>query len=234
MNETITRFHYRGSLQREYAGEELSAALLECRSRIEKLIRDGRIMTAALYHYKQMLFFYYEAISYETAPDNIRASEELPSPEELCSPLTPYLQPWPGAEGSRSWVFMYHIYYHALPMGIEDWKRPAVPALRRGRIAFLYPDKLYSYIYHHIRIVKEGLLTGDKYQSIALHENILFSYFEEPKTMMNVQRDLSRPSEAIHDWSAVDPESHFIHMPEGLGENFMFIPAYFALGTEIL
>jgi hypothetical protein len=30
--------------------------------------------------------------------------------------------------------------------------------------------------YHHKAIVDEGLWYGDKYQSIALHENILFSY----------------------------------------------------------
>lgn len=38
----------------------------------------------------------------------------------------------------------------------------------------------------------------------------------------------------IKDWLAVDPESHFIHTKEGLGENFMFLPALFALGVEDL
>jgi hypothetical protein len=71
---------------------------------------------------------------------------------------------------------------------------------------------------------------GDKYQSIALHENILFSYFEEPKTITNIQGDLERQSEAIKGWLKVIPEDHFIHMSEGKDENFMFLPAYFALG----
>ena len=220
MTDSISRFHYRGSLKREYSESELSAALESCRASILTLIKENRLMTAALYHYKHMLFLYCEAIG-----DEVR-------PEEFCSALTPYLQEWPGTDGNRIWVSMYHIYYHAVPEGIEDWKRPTVPALRRGRIAFLYTDKLYSYIYHHIAIVKEGLLTGDKYQSIALHENILFSYFEEPKTMMNIRRDPSLSSEVIKDWMAVDPESHFIHLPECKGENFMFLPAYFALGQE--
>ena len=153
-------------------------------------------------------------------------------PEELLRFLNPFLQPWPGQKGDRLWVHMYHIYYHSVPESPEQWKRAAVPEKRRGRIAFLRDDKLFSYTYFHKAIVDEGLLEGDRYQSIALHENILFSYFEEPKTFVNVQGDASRESQVIRDWLAVDPESHFIHMPQGKGENFMFLPALFAVGLE--
>ncbi|MCI9674929.1 MAG: hypothetical protein HFH06_04070 [Lachnospiraceae bacterium] len=154
-------------------------------------------------------------------------------PEELLEPLAAYLQVWPGQKSDRLWVHMYHIYYHSVPESTEQWKRAAVPEKRRGRIAFLRDDKLFSYTYFHKAIVDEGLLTGDKYQSIALHENILFSYFEEPKTFVNVQGDPDRESQVIKDWLAVDPESHFIHMPLGKGENFMFLPALFAVGVEM-
>lgn len=153
-------------------------------------------------------------------------------PEELLASLKPFLQLWPGQNGDRLWVHMYHIYYHSVPESPKQWQRAAVPEKRRGRIAFLRDDKLFSYIYFHKAIVDEGLLTGDRYQSIALHENILFSYFEEPKTFVNVQGDTSRESQVIKDWLAVDPESHFIHMPSGEGENFMFLPALFAVGLE--
>lgn len=155
-----------------------------------------------------------------------------PYPDELLAPLNPYLQVWPGQTDDRLWVHMYHIYYHNLPESVEDWRRTAIPEKRRGRIAFLRDDKLFSYTYFHRAIVEEGLLSGDRYQSIALHENILFSYFEEPKTMANVRRDASKESEVIKDWLAANPESHFIHMPEGNGENFMFLPALFAVGVE--
>ena len=67
---------------------------------------------------------------------------------------------------------------------------------------------------------------------MALHEHILFSYFEEPNHMVHIREEAEKESEIIKDWLAVDPESHFIHMPEGEGENFMFLPALFALGTE--
>lgn len=153
-------------------------------------------------------------------------------PESLLMPLSPFLQLWPGQRGDRLWVHMYHIYYHSVPESPEQWRRAAVPEKRRGRIAFLRDDKLFSYTYFHKAIVDEGLLTGDRYQSIALHENILFSYFEEPKTFVNVRGDTSRESQVIRDWMAVDPEAHFIHMPQGEGENFMFLPALFALGVE--
>ena len=146
--------------------------------------------------------------------------------------MNPFLQLWPGQKDDRLWVHMYHIYYHSVPQSPEQWKRAAVPEKRRGRIAFLRDDKLFSYTYFHKAIVDEGLLAGDKYQSIALHENILFSYCEEPKTFVNVQGDASRESQVIKDWMAVDPESHFIHMPQGKGENFMFLPALFAVGLE--
>jgi len=153
-------------------------------------------------------------------------------PEELLASLNPFLQLWPGQKDDRLWVHMYHIYYHSVPESPEQWKRAAVPEKRRGRIAFLRDDKLFSYTYFHKAIVDEGLLEGDKYQSIALHENILFSYFEEPKTFVNVRGDASGESQVIKKWLAVDPESHFIHMPQGKGENFMFLPALFVVGLE--
>lgn len=163
----------------------------------------------------------------EESGEDIQAT--VPSPGKLLEPLTPWLQLWPGQKEERMWVYMYHIYYHSIPKDAADWKRSCAPQLRRGRIAFLRSEKLFSYTYFHKAIVDEGLLKGDRYQSIALHENILFSYFEEPKTETNVKEQPGAESKVIEDWLAVDPESHFIHHGEG---NFIFIPALFALGVE--
>jgi hypothetical protein len=218
MEDIVYRLHYRGSLKKEYGAAELEGALGECQAVLGRLIAEEKLMTTALYHYKQMLFFYYECVEAEIKP------------EKLLKALSPYLELWPGEEGLREWAYMYHIFYHAIPKGKQDWTRPKAPELRRGRIAFLKTEKLFSYVYHHKAIVAEGLWYGDRYQSIALHENILFSYFEEPKTITNIQGDLTKQSKAIEEWLKVNPEEHFIHMPEGKGENFMFIPAFFALG----
>ena len=250
LNERIYRLHYRGQLKEDVSEETLKEATEQCVANVRQAQKTGRVLTAALYRSERMLFFYYEAVGEPlsvTEPilmaQTDKSKEQIPEsgedvqitclyPDELLAALNPYLQVWPGQRDDRLWVHMYHIYYHQIPKSVEQWSRAARPVKRRGRIAFLRDDKLFSYTYFHKAIVDEGLLTGDKYQSIALHENILFSYFEEPKTMVNVINDDTRESEVIKEWLAVDPESHFIHMPEGQGENFMFLPALFAVGVE--
>lgn len=251
MSEKIYRLHYRGQLKEGISEKALREAAEQCVKNVRQAQAQGKVLTAALYQADRMLFFYYEAIGeplavaepIAMAPEADGSRTVLPEsgedvqatclrPDELLAPLQPYLQAWPGQAGDRLWVHMYHIYYHSVPKSPEDWRRAAVPEKRRGRIAFLREEKVFSYVCHHRAIVEEGLLTGDRYQSIALHENVLFSYFEEPKTMVNVRGDASRESEAIRDWLAVNPEAHFIHMPEGGGENFMFLPALFAVGVE--
>lgn len=224
----IHRMHYRAKRKDGHSKELFEKSILECKERIRKAQKAGQVLTAALYladtaDISDTLFFYYEGIG----------DDSVISVEELLQPLKDFLQLWPGATESRFWVKMYHIYYHSIPESVEGWKRTARPELRRGRIALLYEEKLFSYVYYHKAIVEEGLLQGDKYQSIALHENVLFSYFEEPKTMVNIKNS-PEESKVIEDWLAVDPESHFIHTPECEGLNFMFLPALFALGVEDL
>lgn len=249
VSKQIYRLHYRGQLKDNLSMEQLQRAAEQCLTNVRQAQRQGRVLTAALYRAGAMLFLYYEAIGEPltvTEPASMKQGAEgktilesgediqttCISPDELLVPLTPFLKTWPGQQDDRLWVYMYPIYYHSVPESAESWKRTAIPDRRRGRIAFLRSDKLFGYTYFHRAIVEEGLLKGDRYQSIALHENILFSYFEEPKTLVNVRNDASRESEVIRDWLAVDPESHFIHMPEGEGENFMFLPALFTAGAE--
>lgn len=214
MSEKICRFHYRGHLKSN--PQNLDCRIEETRNNISEFISKGKIMTACIYRYENMIFAYYETIG-----------EEI-KPEILFAPLSDCLANWPGQEKERKWVFMHHVFYHAIPEGKDDWRRKVKPELQRGRIAFLKPDKIFQYVYHHVAITTEGLLRGDKYQSIALHENILFSYFEEPRTEINIKRDLSLESQVIKDWIEVIPEDHFIQGPEHT--NFTFIPAIIAMG----
>lgn len=241
MGGKIYRLHYRGQLQEKVSQGQIQEAAKACARQVEQAKEQGRILTASLYQADRMLFFYYEALGEPlpvTEPLSLGEGQLLPEsgedmqttcihPDELLAPMQPLLQVWPGQKGDRHWVHMYHIYYHNIPEDVESWNRDRKPEMRRGRIAFLREDKLFSYVYFHRAIVEEGLLMGDRYQSIALHENILFSYFEEPKTMVNVRNEPDGVSRVIEDWMAVDPESHFIHMPEGKGGNFMFLPALF-------
>lgn len=229
----IYRLHYRGHLKESYSQKDLQDAVKTCTENIRELQKQGRMLTAALYYHDRLLFLYYEAMGEDMVSESGEdVSATVAYPQDFLSALRPYLQVWPGQRADRLWVHMYHIYYHSIPKSPQDWKRAAVPQMRRGRIAFLHEDKLFGYICHHRAIVEEGLLTGDRYQSIALHENILFSYFEEPKTITNIRNQPDLDSQAIKEWIAADPESHFIHMPQGGGENFMFLPAFFALGAE--
>lgn len=250
MEDRIYRLHYRGQLKEDITNEQLETAVNRCRGNVRRAQKQGRVLTAALYRSGRMLFLYYEAAGRPLAVTEpiaaghngggeaqlLESGEDMQTtclyPDEMLAPLNGLLQSWPGQRDDRLWVHMYHIYYHSLLRTAEDFRRSAVPEKRRGRIAFLREDKLFSYTYYHRAIVEEGLLQGDRYQSIALHENILFSYFEEPKQFVNIKNEPTEQSKVIDEWLAVDPESHFIHMPEGGGENFMFLPALFALGVE--
>lgn len=215
MNEEIVRYHYRGHLKSDNPVNLLSK-LEETKHKIAGFLTEEKIMTACIYQYENMLFAYYEVIGEEIKPEN------------LFAPLSECLAKWPGEKEEREWVQMHHVFYHAIPEGKTDWIRKVKPEIQRGRIAFLKPDKIFQYVYHHVAITTEGLLQGDKYQSIALHENILFSYFEEPRIEINIKRDLTKESEVIKEWINVIPEDHFIKGPENT--NFTFIPALIAMG----
>lgn len=215
MKDKLFRHHYRGHLNTSVS-VDLEQIIEDTKQILQQYIKKETIMTACIYEYENMLFAYYESIG------------EKMKPEELFAPFSCCLLKWPGKDSMRDWVEMNHVFYHANPEGIKDWKREQKPELQRGRIAFLKPDKLFDYVYYHVAITKEGLLHGDKYQSIALHENILFSYFEEPKTEINIVRDLSRNSKVIEDWKQVIPEEHFIQGPQET--NFTFMNSFITMG----
>ena len=217
----IIRRHYRSCLKESVFTQKELERILKADERVVKdAVKKGRCLTVALYRYQDMLFLYYEALK-----------EEL-DPVSLFPALSDYLELWPEKEGRTPWAYMYPIYYHSVPEQKEEWERHEKKT-RRGRIAYLLPDKLFSYTYFHKAIVDEGLLEGDQYQSIALHENVLFSYFEEPKKMTHVKKELTGESKVIEDWLAADPESHFDHTLSGEG-NFLFIKEVFSFGKEDL
>lgn len=217
MSKALYRCHYRGLFNTEDLSV-IEPLMNECKNTVQKWIDEEKLMTAGLYYYGRQVFLYYEAIGEEWEP------------ESFMSALHPVLAQWPQKEEMRDWAKMYHIYWHNEPVDAEDWKREVAPQRRRGRIALLKHDKMWGYTYHHYAIVQEGMLKGDRYQSIAMHEDLLFSYFEEPRSSVNVRRVENGDSKALEAWTAVDPESHFIHLPGSEGQNFLLLPDYFALG----
>jgi len=220
----IVRKNYRGSiLSNETRNgrvdrEMILQALEQDKEVMREAIAAGRCLTVALYEHEDMLFLYMEAL------------EEDLEPVMLFPNLSELLALWPQKGGYSPWAKMYTIYYHDIPENAEYWVRKERKK-RRGRIAYLHEDKLFSYVYYHKAIVDEGLLEGDRYQFIALHENILFSYFEEPKIFTHIKKDVHEESKVIQDWLAVDPESHFDHSLSGK-ENFLLLPELFSMGLE--
>ena len=216
-NRPVYRCHWRGQLTTDDM-EMLRPLLAACEEKARAMIDAGELMTAALYHFGRQVFLYYEAIGEEWAP------------ESFMDALSPVLAPWPQKEETRLWAQMYHIYWHDAPLSADDWRRVKAPERRRGRIAYLKHETMFQYVYHHFAIVEEGKLCGDRYQSIALHEDVLFSYFEEPRSHVNIVRDPSQESEAIQAWLDVNPEAHFIPLPGSEGANFLLLPEFFAIG----
>ena len=196
----------------------LDTPVKKAASAAQAAVEEGKLLTASLYQYQDMCFLYYEAL------------QENVAPEDFLSALTPLLEEWPEENGKTPWAYMYHIFHHSVPGETEDWVRERKEGKTRiGRIAFLFPDKVFSYARWHQAIVEEGLLKGDKYQCIALHENILFSYFEEPRYNVNVRREPDRESREIEGWMKADPESHFDRGKAG-GDNFRIIEQIFTAG----
>ena len=92
-------------------------------------------MTASLYEYKEMCFLYYEALE-----------EEL-KPEDFLTDMEAILEMWPEEQGKTPWAEMYPVFWHQIPQTEEQWQKARTNEnkTRIGRIAFLHPEKLFSY-----------------------------------------------------------------------------------------
>lgn len=215
---------------------QISLAIEQSKIKIEESIKAGKVLTACLYHYKNTLFFYVERLCQNTDGTTQKESEDRQMhhwflalydymEETTCyQQLHGFLQ-----KKGAIWTKMHPVFYHAYPKDSSDWQRVIKPSMQRGRIALLKEDKIINYIYHHKALTLEGHLVGDRYQFISIYDNILFSYFEEPKTLTNCCGDITLKSEAIEHWLNEDPGSHFLNIEKDVHSHFTFIPAYFIL-----
>ncbi len=197
--------------------------LERCKENFVKLINDGRVANASFYRYRNMGFLYVEEIV-------LGSSEKALDADAVMADLNPYLKPWPEEDGDVYFAPMINVYYHHIPeedIDIWEHERTTAQKTRVGRVAFVFPEKLPSYVRYHNAIVEEGLLKGDKYAYISLHENLLFSYYEEPRNNVNI-KGVDEESKVINDWLAVDPESHFDRV-KAKGSNFLVIPCLFSV-----
>ena len=220
---SLTRAQYRAAIREGVSDDALSEVFSRCRQILADKKASGELMTAGLFRYKAMLFLYLEPIYDGDLP--LR-----PLADEWLSCLAPYLKPWPECGGDRSFAYMTPVFWFDEPRTPSDYVRALPPESRRGRIATLFDDKVMSYVTHHQAIAAEGLLVGDRYQFISVHENILFSYFETPRDRerVNIRREAGESAE-ISRWTAASPDSHFRRFPECPEDNFMVIDTVFSL-----
>lgn len=223
----IERHEYRAQIKEEYTTDDISKNIADCIVLANNLITSGKILTANLYYYKNMLFLYYEEVISKDCVKCEKSESEIHN--LFLKPIENMLCDWPQYGRITKWAKMNKIFYHSIPRSVEEWMSDRKPDKKQGRIALLDEEKMFGYVYHHKALVDEGLIRGDKYQYISLHENLLFSYFEEPRSSVNILEDYSRESEAINAWMQADPESHFIHFKEANGENFLILPNLFTL-----
>lgn len=235
--QQVVRAQYRAALRNDVTEAALEEAVSACRRKMEKEKEAGRLLTGGMFRWHELLFLYME---YVTEGENKEDDDEADRkdrpvwaeiPEQWFPEMAPLLHTWPEFSGETHWAYMYPVFWFDTPKDLETWKRKKEPDKRCGRIAVLYPEKLFSYVCHHQAIVEEGLLVGDRYQMISLHENLLFSYFETPRDreQVNIRREEGESLE-IQKWEAVDPEAHFRHFPEAEGENFLVIETVISVG----
>lgn len=216
----VERASFRAVLRRDAKEEETGRAYAACRREMERAKGEGLLLTASLYQYGRFLFLYTEGVGKRIVPEEVLAS------------LSSLLEIWPpimgGNDEDRRWIHMQPYYYHGRPECAGNWMEGRNPQSRRGRIALLAPGKWEEYMEYHLELVKEGLIEGDRYHFISIHENVLFSYFEEPKTMVNLQNRPGARSGVLDEWLRTDPESHFLRFAPGQGAgpdgNFVFMP----------
>ena len=190
------------------------------KEQVSAAIARKDIMTLGLYQWGRQLFLYVEALT-----------DQGMDPETVLPAMSPLLSSYPHGEEDRLWAYMYPIFYHAIPDTESSWQR-AKPECRVGRIALLRHDRLFDYVMHHRALVNEGALQGDRYQFISLHEDMLFSYFEEPRTYVNLKNDPSVRSTCIDAWTAAVPEAHFQPLPGCGGQNFLILPELICMGSN--
>lgn len=215
----IARHQYMAYLKKEYADRNIQAEVLTSdKNHIAELISKKDCMTIALYQYKNMIFLYYEALT------------DVCSPLDMFPALTDFLENIPVKEEYIRWIPMHTVYYNAIPETIETWCR-LEKKQRIGRIAYLMPDKLVSYLYYHKALLDEGLFEGERYLSIALYDTILFTYSESPRIITHLRLEEKEDSKIITEWRAKNPKSHFDHDFSGEG-NFVDLTELLSLGWE--
>ncbi|MBT3346608.1 MAG: hypothetical protein HN712_04485 [Gemmatimonadetes bacterium] len=152
-------------------------------SQCQTLVEAGHLLTASLFRWEQRLFLYLEVLT-DGAPVSGISGPSTASGvsriEQLTAALRPALASWPGETTDRHWVAMTDIFHYHRCLGAEQWRRKTPPERRSARVLRVRPEMASSYIFLHYQLQEERPAVGDKYGIIALHEDLMFFYAEDP------------------------------------------------------
>lgn len=144
------------------------ARLMTAIDSIQRKLTAGELLTASLFRWGRHFFTYYEGIAQPVAP------------EALFGAMDDLLETWPGADRPRTFVPMLDIFHWQAPVDPDHWRRKQPVERPLGRITRLKPEMASSYIFYHHQLQEEKPGSNDKYGIIAMHENLLFFYQEQP------------------------------------------------------
>ncbi|OXM87146.1 hypothetical protein [Paenibacillus rigui] len=167
----MKRLIYRAQWLEGQDEQGLQSLLSDKDAAVQRHVDGGGIMTIAAYKWQHHVFLYYECI------------REVIQPEELFPSAEPFLEDWPGKAEKRKWMPMIDVFHFNEPVSYEHWLRKEPVERRAGRVAHLKPEMISSYIYYHYQLQEERAFLGDKYEIIALHDNLMFGYQEFPKVI---------------------------------------------------
>ncbi|MWV44329.1 hypothetical protein GRF59_11875 [Paenibacillus sp. HJL G12] len=189
------RYHFRAQCRENIDLERLFREALPV---LQIRMKEFGACHLSLFHFGTQLFLYYESPA-QTA-----------DPHELFAHCEDALETWPGTDKPRRWVPMMDIFHYQQPINENHWLRKNASARPYARIAHLKPDKVASYVFYHYQYQEEKPGDGDKYGMIALHENLMFFYSEDPATVdkPSYSGKLST-SNTPSDWAGT-MEPHFI------------------------
>lgn len=189
------RYHFRAQCRKNI---DLEPLFREALPLLEIRMKEYASSNLSLFHYGTQLFLYYESTAQSV------------DPHELFAHCENALQTWPGTDQPRRWVPMMDIFHYQQPISEKHWLRSNASSRPYARIAHLKPDKVARYVFYHYQYQEEKPGDGDKYGMIALHENLMFFYSEDPATVETPPYSGSlSTSNTPHDWAAV-MEPHFI------------------------
>lgn len=168
---SIQRCMFRGVWKQDQQDQGQLALREAAGAAAKQLVLEGALMTAAAFVWRDSVFLYYECAGRHVEP------------EELAPEAVPFLFDWPGETKLRKWIPMVDVFHFNEPAGYDHWLRKTPVERRVGRVAHLKREMMASYIYYHYQLQEERGFPGDKYEIIAMHENLLFGYQEFPKVI---------------------------------------------------